>query len=115
MNALVFKTKLGPIERVVLAAAGLGCFWPTYDLLIKPGVSVLQLGMVPMWILSLLAMALGVGLLAGAVLGLLHVLIVNPRTGYLVELGAGSFGIRWRKRYAFRDLGPPIVVRDDSS
>jgi len=68
-----------------------------------------------MWIIALGAMFLGLVFLTAAVLGLSRTVIINPRTGTLLELGAGSFGLRLRKRHAFRDLGQPSVVRDDSS
>ena len=58
-DALVFRQSMSIGLRWFLAGAGLFCFFPTYDLLIRPGVPVLVLGMVPMWIISLAAGALG--------------------------------------------------------
>ena len=101
--------------RWFLAAAGLFCFFPTYDLLIRPGVPVLQLGMAPMWVISLGAMALGLVLLAAALFGPSRTLVLDPLAQEVREFGAADFGIRWRRRYAFRDLGRPTVMRVEDS
>ena len=95
----------------MLAGAGLFCFFPTYDLLIRPGVPVLVLGMAPMWFISLAAGALGSALLAAAILGPARTVIFDPVAGELRDLGAADFGLRWSRRYPFRDLGTPTVAR----
>ena len=76
---------------------------------------VLVLGMVPMWIISLAAGALGLALARRR----------HPRPGAhrdlrsggreLRDLGAADFGLRWSRRYPFRDLGTPTVERVDDS
>jgi hypothetical protein len=110
-EALVFRQSMSVGLRWFIAGAGLFCFFPTYDLLIRPGVPVLQLGMVPMWIIALGAGALGAALLAAAVLGPKRTVIFDPAAGELRDLGAADFGLRWSRRYPFRDLGTPTVER----
>ena len=112
---LIFHQSMSTGLRWFVAAAGLFCFWPTYDLLIRPGVPVLQLGMVPMWIIALGAMALGLLLLAASALGISRTVIFDSKAAEMLELGAGSFGLRWRRRYAFSDLGKPAVMRIEDS
>ena len=97
--------------RWFFAGAGLFCFFPAYDLLIRPGVPVLQLGMAPMWVIVLGAGALGLALLAVAILGPARTVIFDPAARELSDLGAAGFGLRWGRRYPFRDLGPPAVMR----
>ena len=115
MNRLVFRQTMTPGIRYVIAGAGLFCFFPTWDLLIRPGVPVLQLGMVPMWIIALGAGALGLLLLAAAILGLSRRLIFDAVAAEVRELGAGAFGLRWQNRYLFRELGAPAVQRETDS
>ncbi len=96
--------------RWIVAAAGLFCFFPAYDLLIRPGVPVLVLGMVPMWIIALGAGGMGVLLLTAAILGPARTIIFDPAKAELRDLGAAGFGLRWGRRYRFRDLGLPTVL-----
>lgn len=112
MNRLVFRQAMSPGIRVVMALTGLFCFFPTWDLLIRPGVPVLELGMLPMWIIALGAMALGLVLLAAAILGPSRELIFDAVAAELRELGAGAFGLRWQNRYSFRELGVPAVQHE---
>ncbi len=81
--------------RWFVAAAGLFCFFPTYDLLIRPGIPVLVLGMVPMWIIALGAGGLGLVLLASAILGPARTIIFDPVKSEMRDLGAAGFGLRW--------------------
>lgn len=119
MRRLVFRQAMGTATRCFLALAGLFCFFPTYDLLIRPawfaGVPVLRLGMLPFWIIALGAMALGLVLLTAAILGLSRRVTFDPQAGEMRERGAGAFGLRFQRRHAFRDLGIPSVRRDESS
>jgi hypothetical protein len=110
-EALVFRQSMSVGLRWFIAGAGLFCFFPTYDLLIRPGVPVLQLGMVPMWIIALGAGALGAALLVAAILGPKRTVIFDPAAGELRDLGTADFGLRWSRRYPFRDLGTPTVER----
>jgi len=112
---LVFRQRMSKGLRWFLAGAGIFCFYPTYDLLIRPGVPVLQLGMAPMWAITLGAMALGLVLLAAALFGPRRTLVFDPAAREVRELGAADFGLRWRRRYAFRDLGSPAVRREEDS
>jgi hypothetical protein len=112
---LVFRQNMSIGLRLFVAGAGLFCFLPTYDLLIRPGVPVLQLGMAPMWFIALAAGALGLALLAAAVLGPKRMVIVDPAARELRDLGAADFGLRWSRRYPFRDLGAPTVERVEDS
>src|SRR5262245_22422009 len=107
---LVFRQRMSKGLRWLLAAAGLFCFFPTYDLLIRPGVPVLQLGMAPMWGIALGAMALGLVLLAAALFGPRRILVFDPVRREVREHGAADFGLRWQRRHAFRDLGQPAVT-----
>jgi len=110
-DAPVFRQRMSIGLRWFFAGAGLFCFFPTYDLLIRPGVPVLVLGMAPMWIIALAAGALGLAILAAAILGPKRTVIFDPATRELRDLGAADFGLRWSRRYSFRDLGTPIVER----
>jgi hypothetical protein len=74
-------------------------------------VPVLVLGMAPMWIIALGAGALGLALLIAAILGPARTVIFDPVAGELRDLGAADFGLRWSRRYPFRDLGAPAVMR----
>lgn len=112
---LVFRQTMSPGLRCFIGAAGLFCFFPTHDLLIRPGVPVLQLGMLPMWIISLGAGTLGAVLLGAATLGASRKVVFDARAREMRELGAGSFGLRFQHRHAFADLGVPSVRREDSS
>jgi len=109
--SLVFRQSMSVGLRWFVAAAGLFCFFPTYDLLIRPGVPVLALGMVPMWLIALGAGALGLALLAAAILGPARTVIFDPAARELRDRGAADFGLRWSRRYPFRDLGAPTVMR----
>ena len=110
-EALVLRQNMSIGLRWFFAGAGLFCFFPAYDLLIRPGVPVLVLGMAPMWIIALGAGALGLALLAAAILGPARTVIFDPAAGELRDLGAADFGLRWSRRYPFRDLGAPTVMR----
>lgn len=112
---LVFRQVMGPGTRFVIALAGLFCFFPTYDLLIRPGVNVLRPGMLPFWFIALGAMALGLLLLAAAILGITRTLVFDADAAEMRELGAGAFGLRWRRRVDLRELGAPDVRREDDS
>jgi hypothetical protein len=114
-GALVFHQSMSIALRLFVAAAGLFCFYPTYDLLIRPGVPVLVLGMVPMWFISLAAGALGLALLAVAVLRPKRTVIFDPLANELRDRGAADFCLRWSRRYPFRDLGTPTVERVEDS
>ena len=110
-EALVFRQNMSIGLRWFVGGAGLFCFFPTYDLLIRPGVPMLVLGMAPMWLIALGAGALGLALLAAAILGPARTVIFDPATRELRDLGAADFGLRWSRRYPFRDLGTPSVMR----
>jgi hypothetical protein len=110
-TALVFRQRMSIGLRWFVAGAGLFCFFPTYDLLIRPGVPVLVLGMAPMWFIALAAGALGLALLAAAILGPKRAVIFDPVARELSDHGAADFGLRWSRRWPFRDLGAPSVMR----
>ncbi len=112
---IVFQQTMTGAMRWIIGAAGLFCFFPTYDPLVRPGVPVLQLGMLPMWIIALGAMSIGVLLLAAAILGISRTLIFDAAAGEMRELGAGAFGLRWGRRQNLRDLGAPEVSRETDS
>jgi hypothetical protein len=71
--------------------------------------------MLPMWAISLGAMVFGLVLLAAALFGPRRTLVFDPAAREVREHGAADFGIRWRRRYAFDDLGPPAVTRVEDS
>jgi len=110
-EALVFRQSMSIGLRWFVAGAGLFCFFPTYDLLIRPGVPVLVLGMVPMWLIALGVGAFGLALLAAAILGPKRTVVFDSAARELRDLGAADFGLRWSRRYPFRDLGTPMVMR----
>lgn len=115
MPPLVFRQSMSVGLRWIVGAAGLFCFFPTYDLLIRPGVPVLVLGMAPMWFIAVGAGALGLVLLVAAILGPARTVIFDPAARELRDLGAAGFGLAWGRRYPFRDLGAPTVMRRHES
>lgn len=115
MPPLVFRQSMSVGLRWIVGAAGLFCFFPSYDLLIRPGVPLLQLGMAPMWFIALGAGALGLILLGAAILGPARTVIFDPKMRELRDLGAAGFGLAWSRRYPFRDLGAPDVMRRHES
>ena len=54
-------------------------------------------------------------MLVAAILGPARTVIFDPAGRELRDLGAADFGLRWSRRYPFRDLGTPTVERVDDS
>jgi hypothetical protein len=100
--------------RWAFGAMGVFCFVPVYDLLIRPSgfsLQIPELALLPAWFIVLVAGALGLALIVAAILGLSRQVVVDAKMRELRELGAGAFGLRFRRRTDFRDLGAPIVRR----
>lgn len=111
---LVFRQPLTALSRVILGLAGVLALSAPHELLIRPGVPLFQLAMVPFWIIGIAAGLIGATLLFAGVLGLTRTITFDAGTRTLLVDGNGSFGIGWRARYTFSDVLELNVVRDPS-
>jgi hypothetical protein len=114
-NKLLFRQPLTAISRIILGLAGALALSAPHELLIRPGVPLLQLGMIPFWILGVLAGLIGATLLLAAVLGLTRTITFDGKARMLFVDGNGSFGIGWRARYTFADILELNVVPHEPS
>lgn len=114
-NKLVFHQPLSLISRIILGAAGVLALSAPHELLIRPGVPLFQLGMLPFWIIGILAGLIGATLLFAAVLGLTRTITFDGPARMLFVDGNGSFGIGWRARYTFSDILELNIVPDTST
>jgi hypothetical protein len=112
---LVFHQPLAPVTRVILGLGGALALSAPHELLIRPGVPLFQLGMIPFWILGVIAGLIGATLLLAAVLGLTRTITFDAAARALFVDGNGSFGIGWRARYTFSDILELNVIPDTSS
>jgi hypothetical protein len=71
-SLLVFHQPLGLVARVFLIAGGVLALSAPHELLIRPGVPLLQWGMLPFWIIGVLAGMLGALFLLAGILGRTH-------------------------------------------
>lgn len=109
---LVFRQPLGVVARIGLAAAGALALSAPHELLIRPGVPLLQWGMLPFWIIAIAAGLLGAVLLLAGVLGLTRTVTFDGAAREMFVDGNGSFGIGWRTRYRFADILELNVVEE---
>src|SRR5262245_39856101 len=65
----VYHQPLTAVTRVFFLAGAAVTLLAPYDLLIRPGVPVFQLGMIPFWVIAGGACLVGLILLAAAILG----------------------------------------------
>ncbi len=112
---LVFRQPLSWIARILLIAGGALALSAPHELLVRPGVSVLQWGMVPFWIIGIAAGLIGAVLLLAGVLGLTRTVTFDAAARQLRVDGNGSFGIGWSERYAFADILEMDIVKHERS
>lgn len=110
---LVFHQPLSVFARILLIAGGALALSAPHELLIRPGVPLLQWGMLPFWIIGILAGMLGAVLLLAGVLGLTRTVTFDAKRRELRVDGNGSFGIGWSARYPFADILELTTIKDE--
>lgn len=110
---LVFRQPLGWAARLLLAGGGVFALSVPHELLIRPGVPLLQWGMLPFWLIGLPVGLLGAILLLAGVLGLTRTVTFNAEKRELRVDGNGSFGIGWSERYKFSDVLELETLKDE--
>ena len=111
----VYYEPISAFTRVFLFLAGLVPFLAPYELLIKPGVPVFRLGMIPFWVIAIGATCLGLLLIAAAVLGFNKTVRFDRKRRLLILRADGILGFTRVWTLDFGHLGMPVVRRDDSS
>lgn len=84
-----------------------------HELLIRPGVPVLQWSLLPFWIIGLSGGLIGAVLLLAGALGLTRTVTFNSAERELRVDGNGSFGIGWSERYSFADILEFDIVKQE--
>jgi hypothetical protein len=112
---LIFHQPLHWFARVMLAAGGALALSAPHELLIRPGVPLLQWAMLPFWIIGVVAGLIGALLLLAGLLGLTRTLTFDAAKRELRVDGNGSFGIGWSERYTFADILELDIVKDEQS
>lgn len=110
---LVFRQPLGWIARILLTGGGALALSVPHELLIRPGVPLLQWGMLPFWVIGIVAGLIGAVLLLAGILGLTRSVTFDADTRELRVDGNGSFGIGWSERYAFADILELDIVKHE--
>ncbi len=111
----IYHEPMRGLARLLLFLAGLVPFLAPYELLIRPGVPVFRLGMIPLWVIAIGATCIGTVLLAGAVLGFTKTVHFELQRRLVIVRADGILGLSHVRTYAFERLGMPGVRRDDSS
>ena len=101
--------------RVILVIGAAITLLAPYELLIKPGVPVFRLGMVPLWVIAGGASLIGVTLLAAAVLGFAKTVRFDFASRRMILRADGIFRISRIWSYPFDRLGVPAVRVDTST
>jgi hypothetical protein len=112
---LVFQQPLGWIARVFLIGGGALTLSAPHELLIRPGVPLLQWGMLPFWLIGVAAGLIGAVLLLAGILGLTRTVTFDAAARELRVDGNGSFGIGWSERYTFADVLELGIVKLERS
>jgi hypothetical protein len=86
-----------------------------YELLIKPGIPVFQLGMIPFWVIAGGALLVGLVFLAAAVFGFAKTVSFDRKRRQMILRADGIFRISRIWSYPFDCLGMPAVRADSSS
>jgi hypothetical protein len=110
---LIFRQPLSLIARIVMAGGGALALSAPHELLIRPGVPLLQWGMLPFWFIGIAAGTIGAVLLLAGILGLTRTLTFDAEKRELRVDGNGSFGIGWSARYSFADILELGIVKDE--
>lgn len=114
-SLLVFHQPLGWVARIFLIGGGALALSAPHELLIRPGVPLLQWGMLPFWLIGVAAGLIGAVLLLAGILGLTRTVTFDASARELRVDGNGSFGIGWRERYAFADILEFGILKHEQS
>ncbi len=114
-SLLVFHQPLGWVARIFLIGGGALALSAPHELLIRPGVPLLQWGMLPFWLIGVAAGLIGAVLLLAGLLGLTRTVTFDASARELRVDGNGSFGIGWRERYAFADILEFGILKHEQS
>jgi hypothetical protein len=112
---LVFHQPLSWFTRAFLIGGGALALSAPHELLIRPGVPLLQWGMLPFWIIGVVAGLIGAVLLLAGILGLTRTVTFDAAARELRVDGNGSFGIGWSERYPFADILELGIVKLEQS
>jgi hypothetical protein len=114
-NEAVYHQPMPVSTRVILViGAGITLLAP-YELLIKPGVPVFRLGMVPFWVVAGGASLIGVLLLAAAVFGFTKTVRFDFASRRMILRADGIFRISRIWSHPFDRLGMPVVRADSNT
>ena len=108
----VYHEPISAATRVLLFLAGLVPLLAPYELLVKPGVPVFQLGMIPFWVIAIGASCVSILLLAAAVLGFTKTVHFDHRLRRMTLRADGIFGFSHVRTHAFERLGVPAIRMD---
>jgi len=111
----IYHEPMRGLTRVLLFLAGLVPFLAPYELLIRPGVPVFRLAMIPLWVIAIGATCVGIVLLAAAVLGFTKTVHFDRQRRLVIVRADGIFGLSHVRTYAFERLGMPGVRMDDDT
>jgi hypothetical protein len=100
---------------VLLAGGGVLALSAPHELLIRPGVPLLQWAMLPFWIIGVTAGLIGAVLLLAGILGLTRTVTFDAVKREVRVDGNGSFGIGWSERYTFADVLEFDIVKNEQS
>jgi hypothetical protein len=112
---LVFHQPLGWFARTLLIGGGVLALSAPHELLIRPGVPLLQWGMLPFWVIGVTAGLIGAVFLLAGILGLTRTVTFDAKARELRVDGNGSFGIGWSERYAFADILELDIIKQEQS
>lgn len=113
-DRMVFTNRLPTAIRVVLALVGAMTFLAPYELLVGPG-HPFQWAMIPFWIISIGALAVGLPVLAAALVGLETTMTIDFERRRFVETATGAFGLRFGRARDFAALVDLSVEEDTFS
>src|SRR5262245_38305449 len=111
----VYHQPLTAVTRVFFLAGAAVTLLAPYELLIKPGVPVFQLGMIPFWLIAGGACFVGLICFAAAILGYAKTVSFDRLRRRMVLRADGIFRITRIRSYPFDRLGAPSVRSDSSS
>lgn len=109
---LAFRQPWSALSRIIAGTAGVAALSVPHELLIRPGVPLLQAAMIPFLVIGIVSGLLGALLLCAAVLGPARTVLFDAETRSMLVDGNGSFGISWQSRYTFSDILEIEVIRD---
>ncbi len=114
-EAVSFEESFGDGARAILAIAGLVPLLAPWELLVRPSVSTFDAATLLPWLVSAGAVAVGLPLLAVALLGLRRTVTVDPREGIVSELTQASFRLAWTRTQALARVSGICVEPEEWS